>query len=118
MDSDIDAEERVACDRFTEEMRCDAKSLLGRLVDEVGRRLLSHKGLISGIQHAPDTWLPALMLECVRQGYIKTVFLPSGASTMVRQLEEREGFDKERPATTEDPEQGGDAHELQEPTEG
>ena len=56
---------------------------------------IKHKSwdeLLSGIQHAPNTWIPALMLECAKQGYLKPVFLPCGASTMVKRMEEREGY--------------------------
>ena len=48
--------------------------------------------LIEGIRKAPITWVVALLLECVEAGYVNKVFMPSGASTIARQYEERKGY--------------------------
>lgn len=106
-DAQIAMEESIASYLF-ETFRCQeedaaeaSRELLKRVIaafrsDLIAGDLEGHVDydvLIEGIKKAPITWVVALMLECVEAGYISKVFLPSGASTIARQYEERKGYD-------------------------
>lgn len=43
----------------------------------------------SMLQRMPNTWIVGLLATLVRTGYAKNVFQPSGASALVRQLENK-----------------------------
>lgn len=53
-----------------------------------------YQDLVKGLKDLPITWYPALIMTMVRAGYKKKVFLPSGASLLIRKQEEKEGFNE------------------------
>lgn len=45
------------------------------------------------LKDQPTTFIPALLIALTKAGYEKSVFAPSGASRIVRSVEEKHGWD-------------------------
>ncbi len=52
--------------------------------------------IVDAINKVPDTWVPGLMIVAAERGYRSRCFVPGGASRLIRNMEEKFGFDKER----------------------
>jgi hypothetical protein len=46
-----------------------------------------YEDLCNGLKDLPQTWYPALLITMVEAAYSKRVFVPGGASSLIRKAE-------------------------------
>ncbi len=51
-----------------------------------------YEGVVALFKGLPMTWLPALTLRIVEEGYARPVWTPGGCSTAITSLEKRNGW--------------------------
>ena len=54
----------------------------------------SYEELRKELQNLPTTWYPVLIETMVKASYEKKVWVASGASTFIKAVEKKKGYDK------------------------